>query len=314
MLFRSGQSGQDGITINADDVTLDLNGFALIGVPGSLTGINVPGAQRNITVMNGSVRDWGFFGIGSLNSSDGRYQDVGVFNSGSNGILVGEGHVILRCTAEGNSGVGISTGDRSIVSHCTAKSNSGWGIEVDSGSTVESCTVDSNTSHGILTENFFDATYSITNCVAVNNGGVGINAQIGGSVIGCTASGNLDGIFVGSGGIALNCSVTENTRDGISVHFNGRVISNNCEDNGAAGIHSTGVGARIEGNSLTFNDMGIVVDSSGNLIVKNSARVNPSGHYNIAAGNSVGPIVNVVGVGDISGVANSNHPWANFVH
>ncbi len=35
----TGVAGQNGITIDADDVTLDLNGFTLIGVPGSLDGI-----------------------------------------------------------------------------------------------------------------------------------------------------------------------------------------------------------------------------------------------------------------------------------
>ena len=34
----TGVAGQNGIIINASDVTIDLNGFALIGVPGSLRG------------------------------------------------------------------------------------------------------------------------------------------------------------------------------------------------------------------------------------------------------------------------------------
>ena len=38
----------------------------------------------------------------------------------------------------------------------------------------------------------------------------------------------------------------------------------------------------------------------------------PAPNYVIAAGNSFGPIVNVQGVGDITGTANANHPWANF--
>jgi hypothetical protein len=34
--------------------------------------------------------------------------------------------------------------------------------------------------------------------------------------------------------------------------------------------------------------------------------------YSIAASNSFGPLVGVVGVGDISGTGNADHPWANF--
>ena len=38
----------------------------------------------------------------------------------------------------------------------------------------------------------------------------------------------------------------------------------------------------------------------------------PAPNYVIAASNSFGPIVSVVGVGDIVATANANHPWANF--
>src|ERR1700675_3088171 len=47
-----------GITISADNVTLDLNGFALIGNLGSsspVAGINVPSGQRNLCIRNGTV-------------------------------------------------------------------------------------------------------------------------------------------------------------------------------------------------------------------------------------------------------------------
>src|SRR4029453_5976983 len=35
----TGSSGQSGITITASQVTIDLNGFTLLGVPGSIDGI-----------------------------------------------------------------------------------------------------------------------------------------------------------------------------------------------------------------------------------------------------------------------------------
>ena len=42
-------AGQDWITINAADVTFDLNGFAPIGAPGSPDGVGMPSAAGKPT-------------------------------------------------------------------------------------------------------------------------------------------------------------------------------------------------------------------------------------------------------------------------
>jgi hypothetical protein len=55
------------------------------------------------------------------------------------------------------------------------------------------------------------------------------------------------------------------------------------------------------------------VTGTNNLIIKNSS-ADSATPCSIAPGNSYGPIVNVVANGDISGTANANHPWANFIH
>ena len=65
----TGQAGQNGITIDADDVTLDLNGFTLSGVPGSLDGIHVPpaGNHSNIFIFDGTIKGLATFLAYSLN-------------------------------------------------------------------------------------------------------------------------------------------------------------------------------------------------------------------------------------------------------
>src|SRR6185503_15533594 len=50
-------SGNAGISINASNVTVDLNGFSLLGA-GNGTGILVGSAQVGISVRNGGVRRW----------------------------------------------------------------------------------------------------------------------------------------------------------------------------------------------------------------------------------------------------------------
>lgn len=54
----TGVAGAHGISVQADDVTIDLNGFTLSGVPGSLDGINVSVPSPNVKIENGNINDW----------------------------------------------------------------------------------------------------------------------------------------------------------------------------------------------------------------------------------------------------------------
>jgi hypothetical protein len=102
------------------------------------------------------------------------------------------------------------------------------------------------------------------------------------------------------------------------------VLANTCDRNGlgsggnGAGIHSTNSENRIEANSVTGNDRGIDVDSTGSLIIKNSAATNTT-DYVIAASNRYGAIVNITagGAAAVNGnvaasTLTSTDPWANF--
>ncbi len=85
----TGVSGQNGITINADDVTLDLNGFALLGVPGSFDGITVPAGRTNLTVRNGTVSDWGQDGVDAAGATDSRLENLLASGNGNDGLRAG---------------------------------------------------------------------------------------------------------------------------------------------------------------------------------------------------------------------------------
>jgi hypothetical protein len=50
-----GVSGKTGIRIDADSVTLDLSGFAMLGVSGSLSGVLI-NTHIHVAVRNGSIR------------------------------------------------------------------------------------------------------------------------------------------------------------------------------------------------------------------------------------------------------------------
>jgi len=62
----------------------------------------------------------------------------------------------------------------------------------------------------------------------------------------------------------------------------------------------------IDGNTLTRGTQGVLVNSTGNLIIRNGCSGNTLADYAIVAGNTAGPII---GVGNFIA---SNSPWENF--
>src|SRR6476659_10541606 len=66
----TGVNAKHGVETAASGVTLDLNGFDLLGVPGSLDGVLVTLANAiNVNVRNGSIRSWGGSGINLLDAA-----------------------------------------------------------------------------------------------------------------------------------------------------------------------------------------------------------------------------------------------------
>lgn len=103
-----------GITVEANDVTIDLMGYQLIG-PGSGTshGVYMDG-RRNVEVCNGTVRRFGRSGIYEADGIYGknhRVVNVRTLSNGWLGIqLAGEGNLVQDCTSAGNGSTGIFGG------------------------------------------------------------------------------------------------------------------------------------------------------------------------------------------------------------
>jgi hypothetical protein len=103
----TGVAGKNGIEIPSGEVTLDLNGFTLTGVPGSGDGINVTGGGvANVRVRNGTIQGWGDDGIEGPSVFYARYEDLTILG-GSDGILAGGQTFITRVTVSGQSLTGI---------------------------------------------------------------------------------------------------------------------------------------------------------------------------------------------------------------
>ncbi|MHC4575586.1 MAG: right-handed parallel beta-helix repeat-containing protein, partial [Planctomycetota bacterium] len=241
------------------------------------------------------------------------------FNNGGEGLIAGENSLVRACTAKSNNIRGIEASKNSTVIGCAAYYNGSNGILAFGNPTVIDCTAAHN-GYGITTEGGV-----VTNCSASHNTDAGIvfTNNVPGAIVNCTARGNGDsGIGLTSGSTARGCTSVANASHGIFAPSDCLIIGNLCRFNvagggDAAGIYVSASDNRIEGNHVTDNDLGIDVNGGGNIIIKNTASGNtgtgtPSAHYDIAANNSYGPIINVSGVGDISATAGADHPWANF--
>lgn len=323
-----GALGKHGIEIAAPGVTLDLNGFEVVGLGGGelLDGIRVSvGGLSNIAVRNGTVRNWGDWGLdfGNILAGGGLIENLRASGCVNGGLAIGPGSRVSHCTANGNTGFGISVSFGTTMTHCSATSNSGTGLNTDVGCTVVQCTSTGNVGPGISVS----CCSTVTECTAYGNSAFGIITGSRSSVIGCTASSNTSGgIYVNSGSTVLDSVASLNGSHGVSAAGNGcNIRGNTCSQNGnngadqfAAGIWVFSSGCRIEGNNTAQNGRGIYVVNTGNLIVRNTSSANTGANWSVAAGNVCFVIQAAVGgfIGGNSGGTppGSTDPNANFTY
>ncbi len=324
-----GIAGKSGIEIAASDVTLDLCGFPMTGAAGSAEAIRVAGDRSSIRVEHGAIRGWSGIGVNLSTCRAGLIRDITVSNCDT-GILSGAAAIVQGCTTEFNRFNGTSAGEGSRLQNCNSNWNSALGFYISEGASAEHCTAAHNTTHGYYLDGdgctvlhstarsnggsgiMSIYTCTVDSCTAEINAVAGITAAAGSVVRSSIAQSNdRGGIAAGAGVAVVGCTARANTLFGISITDGGRVENNVCADNHAfgkgsgAGILATGSGSRIDANSLTGNDVGLLITVPGNFVTRNSASANPT-NYNLIAGQSAGPI--------ISGPANLNaaSPWANL--
>jgi hypothetical protein len=196
-------SNTTAIEITADDVTLDLNGFSILGptvcvggqgglCPGTGHGV-VASDVDNVTVVNGTVRGMGRHGI----------------------VLAGVGNRVERVHARNNGEIGIGAGPVATITNNRATDNGGDGIWTGSGSVVAGNAVFRNLGNGVAT----NPGTAVTGNAAFLNTGSGISAKIAALVIGNMAYRNTDfGLEAGGWtGYSQNAFVLNNNNVGVQV-------------------------------------------------------------------------------------------------
>lgn len=256
----AGVSGKNGIKITADHVTLDLNGFAVVGVSGSLTGILTAGSPRNLRVANGVVRGWGGEGVNATNSYDGHFEQLRAESNAGSGIVGFQGSIVINCQAVLNGGDGIYVGFCSTVIGCYADTNTGSGIDTGGNGTVAQCTATRNTG---LAGIFVNDQSTVAHCTGSGNSGYGILLNQFSTATGCTASSNgSHGIFVNSQHCVIDhCTMAFNRGDGINIPSYGkgnRITGCVVSGSGSPAVPTNGIvagaSAFIDGCSITANN------------------------------------------------------------
>ena len=259
------QSNTPAITIDANDVTIDLNGFALTG-PGQSVGTNSYGVfisnQNNVEIRDGTIRSFGHSGIREDAESGKGHRILrvrAVSNKYSGISLRGSGHQIKHCTGAYNGTNGIYVSADSLIISNNVHDNQGSGIQANYGSMVTGNAANNNQNHGITVDNG-NTLVDNTTSNNVNEGIKGVNANrvVGNTVYdnntgiyledGCTVRGNMvyqnqrEGLHVGSGCTVAGNTVYQNQRNGIMVEYGclvqgNTVYENNLsEESGDAGI------------------------------------------------------------------------------
>jgi hypothetical protein len=267
--------GNSAIYVYTSHVTLDLNGFALLGAGASGSGVQLYPTGTNIVadvvIRNGTISRWNENGI---NASSG----FGVVDV-----------ICERLRVTDNLGRGVQINGSGIVRNCVVSSNRDNGIQLWRGF-VSDCLVEGNLTgiSSVLGE------AQVKDCQVYFNSNVGISAN---------------------GGIVTGCNVSSNANYGVMASHDTDIRNNRISGHtglGSAGVYVTGWRNRIENNNIVNNYAGLDYyhDGSGyitnNLIVRNVFSGNQFDMYFALPKNTVPTPVS-------PGNAITNvSPWANI--
>jgi hypothetical protein len=252
-------TNQSGIRILSDDVTLDLNGFALLGATNRTAILGSTGLER-VRIRNGILSGWStgidFLSGGACTNAVLEDLAIAIIGGDTYGIYAGPDARVARCRVTGvtgGSGFGIILGERSTVESSEVLNSLG-GILVGAHSTVRDCV--------------------IKNCP------------------------NSEGISAGDSSIVQH-NRADRTGGGIRVGHNCLVLENICTRSDGHGIYLFGSHSRVDGNVMNLNSgngIQTAIGTSNNVVIRNLARGNTNANYSFLGSVARGPTVTTTGV------------------
>jgi hypothetical protein len=227
------QCSGTGITVNADNVTIDLSGFTIAG-PGSGTNYGVyMNGRGNVEIRKGTIQGFGY----------------GIYESST----AGKNHRVLGVRVISNTRWGINlNGENGQVRDCTVSDNGtsasgAYGIIVNVGGIVTGNTVNSNgtSATSSVYSIFTGGGCTVTGNTVYSNGTSAVGSVYGIYTTGSTVAGNS---VYGNGNLATGSFVF-----GIYVGFGSSVIGNTVRNNGVS-ASGTVCGIYLSGYDLATNN------------------------------------------------------------
>lgn len=322
-------AGKAGIEIGSvRGITIDLNGYAINGQPGSLAGIRAVDAaavSRQVRIHNGRIELTGGPAIDGAFAPGLVVENVRVTACG--GGVVASSRSVVRGSqfADMTGKIGLALGPSAQVSDCMF-SSVGAAVVAGERAHVRDCVIDSafdgavSTGEASLVERLqVGGGYGVTitsasivrDCVFNGvNRAVKATAQSN-HISGCVIrEGSLTGIEAVTTTTITGNTISSQDGHGIIVSSASIVTHNNvgyCNANGTwSGIRLTGTSNRVEDNVVTANDVGIEAADTDNFIVRNTARFNATA-FSVIAGNEFAPVITSPGA-----TFTNATPWSNF--
>lgn len=281
-------AGKDGIEIACDNVTLDLNGFSVIGpeglggTPGSkgIVLFKLDGVPTALGLRNGIVRGFAYGVFGS--ARHGEFSDLVIYDNNAGGLELGdaEGCRFSDLRVDSPAEAGIVAGTNAVVEDCVVRGGN-IGISLLGNGTVRNCAVSGSTT--------------------------GIESVSGGVVTGCSVSECEVGIRASGGALVESCSVQTCAKVGVEVSFGASVRQSNIQSC-PVGVGDSAIfiaRATIDSNSFALCPIGVKLLQSGSTVMRNVFHQSTTAAVQVAAGNSVGTVVaSPVGAGAWDNLSN----------
>ena len=244
----------DGIDINTNDVTLDLNGFTIRSTAASATGTGIllNNGWTDITIGNGHIRG------GGTNNSSGVFSGGGFTYGIKTSGAVPENVQVSRISVSGCrfDGISLSGQNSTVVEACTVRTVGGFGIL---GSTINSCSAFDCGNTAIYGDEVSDCRGQSSGVGDGVEGTIALNCygtSIGSHGVTATTAQNCYGSSSTSWGVdaitALNCYGVSTSDDGIdsttaqncygASSGNGNGLYASFTASGSIGYSSSGIG------------------------------------------------------------------------
>ncbi len=290
------------ITVNSNDVVINLNGNEIIGVGTNTNGIIVNG-RSNIIIKNGTIRNMTNNGItiGNNTSSGQRARNILIQNvtfiSNRNGFSISNATdvILLQNEAYFCTAIGFILNQNSnvLVESCISNNNS-TGFSTAGNVSLEfvRCNANNNTVAGFLNNFLVESLFQGCTAHENQNGFItgptnGISTDV--NFMKCYAHGNTtNGFQIGGNEITFEECKANNNTNGFQINGNNNVLLNNIAqgnaNNGillaaALSVNTTSSNCQVRENTLTSNNIGINNLGVNNHIYSNFASNNPGGDF-----------------------------------